>query len=571
MCGYCRARPIFHGSPYCGKQCLSAAKSAGWVTGNPVDSSRTQRHERLVSMGMERQREALWDQLEVAEMARSGATLASYASYDALRQPDRLHSTTRKQDGEVRTTSAVDMRLAAEEERQRQMQKAERRTSLVASPVDVRLSAEVLGQLMRMDLTVLSPEALLTTATPEERAQQERHREARRSEDLRLAQSNLMRLTPETARTKIGMLDAVAVIGHAELRGTLVHVADDDRGDGKVKVTVDFLGDLMEDSDESRSRTEAAQAKWPGKSFGRWAQGGANGRKVVVRCDELAVVLETGRSLRKTGLKAITTRTVLRQAAIDGDVDAATWQLEILQVTADELDEREETALMNAAECGHVAVVKLLLKHGANVFHSSNAGHTALSLVVKSTALTPAEQSNLAMELVREALRKADLAEQGDAEYWLIRLSALANTKYPFSTFRPGQPIMQVAIWLAMFGLDFEMEMEYRYTPFVLACEQQRVDVVKLLLKLGCNTDAQNYLGYTGWDCAELCRANPQDCTEVEAVLNATADQGHGVDEATWMALHKEQHRRREYRNHKTKYTRTKHGTEKGCRIFAFA
>eukprot|EP01044_Picomonas_judraskeda_P031616 COSAG03_NODE_11876_length_572_cov_0.980973_2_plen_38_part_01 len=38
------------------------------------------------------------------------------------------------------------------------------------------------------------------------------------------------------------------------------------------------------------------------------------------------------------------------------------------------------------------------------------------------------------------------------------------------------------------------MEMGYRYTPFVLACEQQRVDVVKLLLKLGCNTDAQNYL-----------------------------------------------------------------------------
>ena len=45
-------------------------------------------------------------------------------------------------------------------------------------------------------------------------------------------------------------------------------------------------------ADESRSRTEAAHAKWPGTSFGRWAQGGDNGRKVVAPCDELAVIRE---------------------------------------------------------------------------------------------------------------------------------------------------------------------------------------------------------------------------------------------------------------------------------------
>ena len=97
----------------------------------------------------------------------------------------------------------------------------------------------------------------------------------------------------------------------------------------------------------------------------------------------------------------------------------------------------------------------------------------------------------------------------------------------------------------------------------MLACEQQRVDVVKLLLKLGCNTDAQNYLGYTGWDCAELASN-----TDVQAVLEAAAgsrERPSEVAEATWLALRKEQQRRREYRNDKTKCTHTQHGTEKGC------
>ena len=34
-CGYCRARPVFQGSPYCGKRCMGAATSAGWVNGSP--------------------------------------------------------------------------------------------------------------------------------------------------------------------------------------------------------------------------------------------------------------------------------------------------------------------------------------------------------------------------------------------------------------------------------------------------------------------------------------------------------------------------------------------------------
>ena len=129
---------------------------------------------------------------------------------------------------------------------------------------------------------------------------------------------------------------------------------------------------------------------------------------------------------------------------MDGDAEAVTRQLEKACVAADELDDREETALMNAAECGHVAVVELLLENGADVFYSSKAGHTALSLVVKSTYLTRDVQSDVAMELVREAVRKADLTAQDDAEYWLGRLRALAKTEYPFSTFRPGQPIVEV-------------------------------------------------------------------------------------------------------------------------------
>ena len=260
--------------------------------------------------------------------------------------------------------------------------------------------------------------------------------------------------------------------------------------------------------------------------------------------------------------KQTSKRTMLRKAAIAGDAKAVSQQLEDFHVGADELDDRDETALMNAAECGHVAVVRILLENGADVFRSSKAGDTALSLVIKHLDWYPDEavQSDVVMELVREAIRKADLPKQDEAEDWFSRLRALARMEYPFSVFRPEQPIVEVVVWLAMFGVNAEMEMEYRYTPFVLAFEQQRVDVVKLLLKLGCNTDAQNYLGCTGWDCAELCRVTPQDRTEVEAVLEATArspvppsDQGNEVDEITWLALREEQHRRRKFRMRKSR------------------
>ena len=272
-------------------------------------------------------------------------------------------------------------------------------------------------------------------------------------------------------------------------------------------------------------------------------------------------------------------RSELRKAAIAGDVQAVTQQLEEFQVAADELDDRAETALMNAAECGHVAVVRILLDNGADVFRSSKAGDTALSLVIKHIDWYPDEavQSDVVIELVREAIRKAGLPKHDDAEDWFSRLHALARTEYPFSVFRPGQPIIEVAVWLAMFGVNAEMEMEYRYTPFVLACEQQRVDVVKLLLKIGCNTDAQNYLGYTGWDCAELCRVTPQDRTDVEAVLEATArspvppsDQGNEVDETTWLALREEQHRRRKFRIQKSRCDNPRLIQRKGYSNYSF-
>lgn len=35
ICGFCRSRPVYQGSPYCGNRCKGAAKSAGWVNGSP--------------------------------------------------------------------------------------------------------------------------------------------------------------------------------------------------------------------------------------------------------------------------------------------------------------------------------------------------------------------------------------------------------------------------------------------------------------------------------------------------------------------------------------------------------
>ena len=141
------------------------------------------------------------------------------------------------------------------------------------------------GDISRLDPDLWTPTK--TFLTPEKQAEEEQKREERESVDSLLERSNLIRLTPETAHKIIKTVDAVAVIGHVELRGTATAVDADGQ-----KVTVDFLRDLLDDSDESRSRTEAAHAKWPGTSFGRWAQGGDNGRKVVVPCDELAVVRE---------------------------------------------------------------------------------------------------------------------------------------------------------------------------------------------------------------------------------------------------------------------------------------
>ena len=42
------------------------------------------------------------------------------------------------------------------------------------------------------------------------------------------------------------------------------------------------------------------------------------------------------------------------------------------------------------------------------------------------------------------------------------------------------------------------------YTAFCLACEEGHVNVVIFLVERGADTSLTNYLGLTGWDCAEL-------------------------------------------------------------------
>ena len=75
--------------------------------------------------------------------------------------------------------------------------------------------------------------------------------------------------------------------------------------------------------------------------------------------------------------------TPLIYAALRNDVEALKGLLE-LGVGIDEANEFGQTALMSAAECGHVRAVELLIGAGANVNVQDKSGNTALFYAVET-------------------------------------------------------------------------------------------------------------------------------------------------------------------------------------------
>jgi len=224
-------------------------------------------------------------------------------------------------------------------------------------------------------------------------------------------------------------------------------------------------------------------------------------------------------------------RSALREATMSGEVATVRELLQASPHLVDEEDAFGETALMAAAEEHNTEMVEALLELGANVFHASKAEDTALSLLLESLDCEPdrAAESDVALCLARAAVQRlpVPLEQSGNSQAEMDELHAELRdvvgllSEDAFAAFRQSQSMTAVMLWLAVFGIERTME-TYRYTPFCLACEQGRLDVVEVLLDLGADTQKRNYLGHTGWDAAELAEQ-----VAVERLLFKRAQERH--------------------------------------------
>ncbi|MFF0270031.1 ankyrin repeat domain-containing protein [Kribbella sp. NPDC004536] len=171
------------------------------------------------------------------------------------------------------------------------------------------------------------------------------------------------------------------------------------------------------------------------------------------------------------------------------------------------LDSYHGTALIRAAERGHAAVVGRLLQAGVAVNHVNNLGWTALHEAVilgkgtleyvDTVRLLIAGGAERNKSAVNDGVTPVQAAKDRDQTAVSAALDAKADAGALLDAVTAGDAD-KVAASLAA-GAKIETRDDHRRTALLLASQEDRVDVARLLVQLGADPDAQDDRKDSAW------------------------------------------------------------------------
>ena len=168
-------------------------------------------------------------------------------------------------------------------------------------------------------------------------------------------------------------------------------------------------------------------------------------------------------------------------------------------------NESGHTALMQAIEYDHFAIIKLLLDKGADVNAKSNVGNTALILAMQRRHM-PTIQNNW-VEIIKLLLsREADVNAKNE----------IGHTALMFAIGYGNSKIIEL---LLDRGADVNAKEDRGYTPLMLAIQHKLFNIIELLLDRGADVNAISEHGTT----ALLLANKYEEPKVVELLLNRGA------------------------------------------------
>lgn len=183
------------------------------------------------------------------------------------------------------------------------------------------------------------------------------------------------------------------------------------------------------------------------------------------------------------------------KAAYDGDVQ----KLELILSQGTKVNEKVEgiTALIVAAQRGHVQIVEALLKNNANANIKSPEGHTALTYAAENS------HDGIVGALIRNGA-KVNLNNKG----WTPLMSAAR-----FGRLRNAELLLEN-------GADVKMTLNNGLTALMIAAENGHDRVVDALVKKGADIDTKMNMGWT----ALMFAAQNGHLSVVETLLSKGAN-----------------------------------------------
>jgi serine/threonine-protein phosphatase 6 regulatory ankyrin repeat subunit B len=156
------------------------------------------------------------------------------------------------------------------------------------------------------------------------------------------------------------------------------------------------------------------------------------------------------------------------------------------------------TPLHSASRCGHLVVVKLLLKHGADIDLRDGSNHTPadLALGYNNTEVAGFLAEYKEDENVRNKIRSTtfDTSPNGsDEDGKDSQISGELTTLHTATI----QGKSEIVLSFIERGTDVNSRSEYQWTPLILATIEGNLEIASLLIEHGAEVDLRNDDGAT--------------------------------------------------------------------------